>query len=156
MNSQENPIQPIALKPKRRIPKWLRILLIVLILPVLLVIAFFAITWFSVNNGTKDAMIVSNNFINSLQAKNINELNNLTSREFKKFVSEQQLVGIVDKASPVIQGEEVVVGRNIESSTNNSTKFKITYKVKTSDGDKLIYVNLAKDDQDWKVLNFEL
>ncbi|MFZ1459092.1 MAG: hypothetical protein WAT17_04400 [Candidatus Saccharimonadales bacterium] len=136
---------------KKRIPKWLKIIGIVVAVFVVFILVVTIITV----AATSAAQKVSDEFVNDLQASNTSAAYGLTAKRFQASTTEIQLDDVVQQIAPTLQGEETVTGRAIESSSGSAQTAVLVYTIKTpASSTAYIKVELQKDDDNWRVINF--
>jgi hypothetical protein len=147
------PMQPdyqAATLPKtKKIPTWVKILFIVIILLIALVGGLAVI----VNNATKNAVKVSNQFVADVQVNNDNAAYGLTAPAFKKADTQGQFTQIISNVYLALQGPVSVTGKTINKTGGQPDQAVIVYSVKTSAGTKYIQTVL-QDNTTWQVLAF--
>lgn len=141
--------QPIT-KQKGLIPKWVKVIGIMLIVFIAVIIIAAVVT----TSATKAPQKVSDTFVNNFQASNTKAAYDLTSDSFKTATTQEQLEKLIQRVGPVVQGEEKVIGRSIQKASGKSTTAVILYSVNTSNGTKYIKVGLQKNGDVWQVVNF--
>lgn len=141
--------QPVT-KQKQRIPKWVKVIGVILIVFVALIITAAIVT----AGATKAPQKVSDTFVNNFQSSNTKAAYDLTSDSFKTATSQEQLEKLIQRVGPVVQGEEKVIGRSIQKASGKSTTAVIVYSVNTLNGTKYIKVGLQKNGDVWQVVNF--
>jgi hypothetical protein len=133
---------------RKKLPKWVKIIIGVLIGIALLV----GIAIWAVSASTKDAVAVSDQFITDMQANNASAAYKLTGPIFQKATSESQLKDIFDSASPDLQGSKRITGKSIRSE--GKQRFAaIVYTIETSSGKRYARVVVQMDGDAWKVAN---
>jgi hypothetical protein len=148
------PMQPdyqtaSPLQKTKRIPTWLKALLAVIIVLVVVVVGLDLV----VNQATKNAVKVSDQFVTDVQANNVGPAYALTAPEFKKADTQTEFDQIIGKIYLALQGTTSVTGKTINKSTGKPDQVVIVYSVKTSAGTKYIQTVL-QDNSTWQVLVF--
>ena len=133
----------------RKLPIWVKIILIVIVVLVLFFVGVFIFT----NLATRNAVKVSDQFVADIQANNETAAYSLTNSGFRQSTSEQQLTDILNQASPALQGKATITAKAINKVSGRPNVAVIVYSVSTSDGTKYIRVVL-QDDHPWQVYNF--
>ena len=133
-------------------PKWLKILLIVIASFFVAVIAFVVIITMVVGVQTKDAEVVSDKVIDAIQANDAADVYTETSSAFQEVTTQQELSALISSISPSLQGSEKIIARKSQT-TNGVRSAAIVYEVPTSNGTEYVRVVLV-DDNGWKVQNF--
>lgn len=113
----------------------------------------------SVNTTTKTLVIasdqfvaVSNQFIDNIQAGNSAAAYALFSTEAQRAVPTDQFNKLVRQIGPILNTSEQMTGKKITDAVTS----KVTYEIQGSDGKTyVVTVNLTKESDDWKVLNFD-
>lgn len=147
------PMSPMSgsVKSQRHIPKLVKIVLAVIAVIVVLGGVLFVV----VGKATKGAQVVSDKFVNAIQAGDIEGAYALTSGSFKKVTSQDQLKSVIDGVGPLLQGDEKITGRNIAKATNAKETVELVYKLKNSTADEYMKTQLQKDDGEWRIVNFQ-
>lgn len=152
--ASQTPIAPAPQTPvdmaKKAAPKIAKIGLIAFgVFMVVMAIFIFVVVKFT-NNATSDAVAVSDQMVNSIQADDANTAYSLASTTFKDSSSEADTEKLISGLSPLLQGEEKITGKKIQTS-DGKTYSAIVYSI-----DDKVYVRvvLEKEGSDWKVLNF--
>jgi predicted PurR-regulated permease PerM len=135
---------------KRKIPKWLKVILIIIVAIVL----FFVVVINYVDQSTKNAVKVSNQFISDMQTNNDSAAYSLTSPDFQKVTTSAQLAKALNGVSPYLQGTPTVVYKTINKLSGQPSQSTINYTLQTSKGTKYIQVVL-QDNNPWQILNFQ-
>jgi hypothetical protein len=139
--------QPAVSTKPRKIPKWLKIALVV----VGVIGAFFVAVMVFVNAATKDAVKASDKFVAVIQSGDTAAAYKLISQDFKDTTNQDDFDKLINIASPKIQGETTIIGRAVRQYAGGPTMTKIDYAVETSDGTRHITVSLKKVDKEWQV-----
>lgn len=152
-------IQPTPVNPgqsshlsvqKKRIPKWLKIVGIVVLVIIALIVAIVITT----TAATKAPQKVSDQFVNEVQAGNANAAYALTSETFKEATSAEQLDDLIQQVGPLLVGEEKVTGRAIQKATGTPQTAVLVYEVETADGTNYMKIQLQKSGDVWQVISF--
>lgn len=153
--NSEEPIQSVSdngggKKKKKRSAK--KIIGIV----VLAIAGMVVVSTFFVNSATKAPLAVSDLFLNSVQAGDAGLAYELFSSEAKTTISLDQLQSIVNRVGPILDSTEKVTGKTINGETGSAATSQITYEIKGTDGKTYkVIVNLMKENDIWRVLNFD-
>ncbi len=108
------------------------------------------------NAATKAPLAVSNNFLNSMQSGDAAAAYDLFSTEAKTTVTPGQFGAIVKQVGPILNASEKVTNKKVDAATGKSATAEITYEIKGTDSlTYSVIVNLTKEGQTWKVLNFD-
>jgi len=129
--------------------KWLKITLIV----VVVVVAVISVLYYMTASSLTGARKISDKFVADIQTKNVNEAYNLTTSDFKKAASKDQLQEVVDTVAPNLQGTVKTAGSTIKKDNNKRAVAVFVYTITTSNGTKYIRVVLQENDN-WQVQNF--
>ncbi|HSX30861.1 MAG TPA: hypothetical protein VLE99_03000 [Candidatus Saccharimonadales bacterium] len=149
--SSSTPSQANGTSTKKRMPKWLKIVgVIIIIFIVAIVVAVIVAT-----AATKAPQKVSDQFVNDLQSGNSSAAYALTNQAFQGATTEGQLDSIVQRISPGLQGQEKVTGRAIDKSTGSPETAVLVYTIKTSNGNAYVKTELRKSGNVWQILNFK-
>lgn len=129
-----------------------KILGIVLAVFVVLIVAVTLIA----NAATKAPLAASDNFLNSMQAGNASAAYDLFSTEAKGTVTPSQFEAIVKQVGPILNANEKVTNKKVDGATGKAATAEITYEIKGTDGlTYSVIVNLTKEGENWRVLNFD-
>jgi hypothetical protein len=147
--SAPTPATPVNAS-KKGMPKWLKIVLISMsAFFVIVSILVFVIIKF-VGNATADAVKVSDQAINAIQANDPDALYALLSEAGKKGSDQTEVTEETNRISPLLQGDESITARS--AATNNGVAtVTVDYQVTTSGGTKYIRIVLQKESGAWKV-----
>lgn len=114
-----------------------------------------ALTLF-VNSATKAPVAVSNQFLNAIQASNAATAYSLFSTPAKATVPSDQFDALVQQIGPVLNASEKMASKKVNASTGSASTAEVIYKIPGTDGKTYTFtVNLTKEGEAWKVLNFE-
>lgn len=120
------------------------------------ILGLFIVIITIVNQSTKEAVSVSNQMVNALQSTDATLAYGLLSSEAKKTVSEQEFSAVVVKIGPILNTQEKMVSKEVNAETGKSSTAKVTYEIQGTDGITYkLEINLVKEDDNWKVLNFD-
>lgn len=109
-----------------------------------------------VNSATKAPLAVSDLFLNSVQAGDAGLAYELFSSEAKTTISLDQLQSVVTQVGPILATDEKVTGKKINGETGSAATSQITYEIKGTDAKTYtVIVNLVKENEIWRVLNFD-
>ena len=133
----------------KRIPTWVKVIGIVIVLFILLIVAVVVI----VNQATAAAVKVSNEFVADVQTNNDAGAYALTAPGFQKADSQAQLTKIIGGVYLALQGKATVTGKTIAKVTGQPDQAVIVYSIKTSSGIKYIQT-VIQDNKTWQVLSF--
>ena len=140
-----------ATPAKKRFPKWLLIVGVIVAIFFVIPGIFLGI---ALNNATKAPQLISDQFINEVQAGNTTAAYQLTSKSFQEVSSKEQLDAIIKRVGPILQGEEKVIGRSTAKSSGVPQTAALSYTVSTSKGTKYMKTELQKTGEDWQIINF--
>lgn len=143
-----------APETKKRIPKWLKIVLIVFGCFIALAIIGAVIGGVVAVSATKAPQKVSDQFVNDVQSGDTSAAYALTSSSFQGATSQDQLDTLIKRIGPLVQGQEKITGRTIAKSTGIPTTAVLVYSVPTSNGTKYIKTELQKNNSTWQIINF--
>jgi hypothetical protein len=144
------PMPVVPVNDKKKMPKWLKVVSVVVIVVIVAVATIFVL----VNEATKAPQKISDRFVNDLQSGDTSAAYALTSSAFQATTTQDQLDTTFKQVSPLLQGQEKVTGRKIETSTGTPTTAILVYTVPTSGGDKYIKVELQQNGGVWQVIFF--
>lgn len=120
------------------------------------IVALLIVSTFFVNSATKAPLEVSNQFINSIQAGDAAAAYALFSSDAKQVVPTDQFDTVVGQVGPILNSSEKVTGKKIDGETGKPASSEITYEIKGTDGKTyVVIVNLTKENDSWKILNFD-
>lgn len=120
------------------------------------IVALFAVSTLFVNSATKAPLAVSDLFLNSVQAGDAGLAYELFSSEAKKTISLDQLQSAVNRVGSILDSTEKVTSKKINGETGSAATSEITYEIKGTDGKTYtVIVKLTKENDIWRVLNFE-
>jgi len=145
-NTQPEKQNETPVKKKR--PLWQKIVAGVVLLFVVMVIF--------VNMATSGAVKISNQFIDDIQAKKANDAYSLFSSEAAKVVPKDEFTTVVNQIGPILNTTEKMKSKEVIGETGKAATAKVVYEIKGTDGVTYeITVNLVKEDDQWKVVNFD-
>ena len=145
---------PPSQPPKRRTG---RIILIVLGAMFVALVLLIGGCFLLVNESTKDAQKVSDEFVAAVQAGDTAKAYSLTSPSFRAATSEADTAEFVKSISALVSKEPVSpTGKAINTSTDNGKIAVFTYKLKPAQGNGTVYFKTQiRDEQGrWQVMNF--
>src|SRR5487761_2454048 len=123
---------------------------VILALAVLVV----ALTFF-VNSATKAPVAASQQFLHAVQADNAATAYSFFSVEAKKVVPSDQFDALVQQLAPILNTGEKMISKKVNGSTGSAATSEVVYEIKGTDGKTYRFtVNLTKEGDVWKVLNF--
>lgn len=129
-----------------------KIIMIALGVVVVLIILLLVI----INMVTSGSVKVSNQFMNAVQARQGAVAYGLFSSEAQKAVTQEQLSTAIDRVGPILNTKEKMVSKEVSAETGTQSKAKVVYEVKGTDGNTYtITIDLIKEGDAWKVLNFD-
>jgi predicted PurR-regulated permease PerM len=137
---------------KRRIPKWLKIVGVIIAVIIVAIIAIVIV----VSTATAAPQKVSDQFVAAIQSHNTNAAYALTSDRFQRSTPQQDLDSLLTKVSPALQGQETITGRSIGASTVTVQTAVFVYTIKTSTGNAYIKTELQKSGDVWQIINFKV
>jgi uncharacterized protein YpmB len=140
-------VQPAASAKSRKFPRWLKVISIV----IGVIVAFFVTAMVFLNAAAQDAVKTSNKFVAVVQSGDTAAAYKLISQSFKEITSRDDFDKLVNIASPKVQGETTIVGREARQNVGEPTMVKINYAVETNNGTRHITVFLEKVDREWQV-----
>ncbi len=113
-----------------------------------------ALTFF-VNSATKAPVTASQQFLHAIQAGDSTTAYSLFSVEAKKVVPADQFDALVKQAAPILNTGEKMISKKVNGSTGSAATSEVVYQIKGTDGKTYNFtVNLTKEGDVWKVLNF--
>lgn len=108
------------------------------------------------NAATREPVKVSNQLVASIQAKNAPLAYALMSSGAKDVTDAQDFASMVNQIGPILTGKPNMKSKEVSAKTGSASTAKVVYEIGGNDG--LVYVftvNLVKENDLWKVLNFE-
>lgn len=144
----ESEVQPPAeVTTKPKLSKAKKIIIGVVVFIVLVVaIAFYATSGVS---QTSDA------FVDDILRNNSSAAYELFSSEAKQTVTTDEFKQIVATMASVLDDQASRESADVESGTDQQTKGTAVYEIKGTDGTYKLTVNLIKENNEWRVLNFD-
>lgn len=134
-----------AKKPKLSLAK--KIIIGALAVIVLVItIAFYA---------TSGASKISDAFVDDILKNNSSAAYELFSGEAKQTVTTEQFKQIVATMSSVLDDQASKQSADVENGTDQETKGTVVYEIKGADGTYELTVSLIKENDEWRVLNFD-
>lgn len=123
---------------------------------VLLVIAVLAVALtFFVNSATKAPVAASQKFLHAIQAGDATTAYSYFSIEAKKAVPADQFDPLVSQIAPILNTGEKMISKKVAGATGSAATSEVVYEIKGTDGKTYRFtVNLTKEGDVWKVLNF--
>ncbi|HEY3293175.1 MAG TPA: DUF4878 domain-containing protein [Candidatus Nanopelagicaceae bacterium] len=123
---------------------------------VIAIIAVVAIVLtFFVNSATKAPVAASNNFLNAVQAGDASAAYDLFSTEAKAAVPSDQFDAVVKQVGPILNAKEKMTSKKVNAETGSASTAEVVYEIPGTDGKTYSFtVNLTKEGDTWKVLNF--
>lgn len=119
-----------------------------------IVVVAVGLTFF-VNSATKAPVAASNQFLNALQAGDASTAYALFSTEAKAAVPSDQFDAAVQQVGPILNGSEKMTSKKVNASTGSAATSEVVYEIPGTDGKTYKFtVNLTKENDTWKVLNF--
>ena len=146
------PMYPTADAPPPRKSNTLKIVLIVIAACIVAMVLLIGGCFLLVNNATKDAQKVSDDFVAAVQAGDGAKAYSYTSPAFREATTQDQLDQLVQELSKLVGKDKASPnGKGINSSTDNGTIAVFTYKL-----GPLYFKTQIRDEDDggWKVMNF--
>lgn len=111
---------------------------------------------FFVNSATKAPVATSNQFLNAIQASNAATAYSLFSSSAKAAVPSDQFDALVQQIGPVLNANEKMTSKKVNASTGSASTAEVVYEIPGTDGKTYSFtVNLTKEGDAWKVLNFD-
>lgn len=118
------------------------------------VVVVVGLTFF-VNSATKAPVAVSNQFLNALQASDATTAYSLFSTAAKAAVPSDQFDAVVQQVGPILNASEKMTSKKVNASTGSASTSEVVYEIPGTDGKTYSFtVNLTKENDVWKVLNF--
>jgi hypothetical protein len=155
IENSEEPVQSVSdngggkKKKKRSVKKIIGIV-------VLALVGLVVVSTLFVNSATKAPLAVSDLFLNSVQAGDAGLAYELFSSEAKTTISLDELQSVVNQIGPILATTEKVTSKEIGGETGSAATSQITYEIKGTDGKTYtVIVNLMKENDIWRVLNFD-
>lgn len=145
---QETAGMPMA--PQKRSVK--KLIIKVALVIVVLVLAL----WLVVGYTSSGAVKVGDAFISNLQNLKATEAYALFTKQAATTVTPEQFKEIVDRVGPILSGIPKKTGKEIGTNAETGAQSTITYEIAGSDNlTYVITITLVKEDDAWKILNFE-
>lgn len=120
------------------------------------VVALIAALVFIANGATAAPVKVSNQLVANIQAKNATQAYDLLSQEAKNATDPQAFLAAVNQIGPILTGKPSMKSKEVNAQTGSAATAKVVYEIKGSDGLTYLFtVNLVKEGNNWRVLNFE-
>jgi outer membrane lipoprotein-sorting protein len=108
------------------------------------------------NAATAAPVKVSNQLVASIQAKNATQAYDLLSQEAKNATDPQTFLATVNQIGPILTGKPDMKSKEVNAQTGSASTAKVIYEIKGTDSQTYVFtVNLVKEGDNWKVLNFE-
>ncbi|MGD8373656.1 MAG: hypothetical protein PVI21_02245 [Candidatus Woesebacteria bacterium] len=131
-----------------RMKVWQRVLLILAVIAVAVVVV--------ANLATSPSAKVSDDFLNSVQAKDSDSAYALLSSGAKETITSADFKDIVDQIGPILNTQEKTITKSVQAQTGSQPTARVEYEILGTDGVTYsIVVNLVEENGKWKVLNFE-
>jgi predicted PurR-regulated permease PerM len=143
------PQKPTTQTSAKKIPKWLKVIAVIIVILVL----FFLSVFLLANQATKNAVKVSNQLVSDIQTNDTTAAYTLTAPDFQKATSQDQMSQILAGISPALQGTVKVTGKAIRKVSGQPNQATIIYTIQTNGDTKYIRVVLQGNNP-WQVLNF--
>lgn len=138
-------------KPAKK-RNWKKIILFV----VIGIAVFLVVITLTVNSATKAPVAVSNQFIDNVQASNGAAAYALLSTEAQQTVPADQFDALVTDIGPILNTSEKMTSKSVSGETGQAATAVVTYEIAGTDGSTYVLtINLTKENDNWKVLNFE-
>lgn len=119
-----------------------------------LVLLVVGLTFF-VNSATKAPVAASNQFLNAIQASDAATAYSLFSTAAKAAVPSDQFDALVQQAGPILNASEKMTSKKINAATGSASTAEVVYEIPGTDGKTYTFtVNLTKENDVWKVINF--
>lgn len=139
--------------PKKRVPKWVIILLSVIgglvVLGAIAVVVLITV----VGNALAKPVEVSNQFVDAVQVNNPSAAYALTSDAFKNITSESSLESVVSRVSAPLNGEEKITKKSVKA-VNGVNTAEVSYTVTNDDKTYYMLVTLKENGGKWQVQGF--
>jgi uncharacterized membrane protein YvbJ len=133
---------------KRRVGK------IIGIVVAAIVVVAVGLTFF-VNSATKAPVAVSNQLLNAIQAGDATTAYSLFSTAAKAAVPSDQFDAVVQQVGPILIASEKMTSKKVNASTGSASTSEVVYEIPGTDGKTYSFtVNLTKENDVWKVMNF--
>jgi hypothetical protein len=147
VNTDSVPQVPAETAEKPKLSKAKKIIIgVVVFIGLVIAIAFYA---------TSGVSQTSNAFVDDILKNNSSAAYELFSAEAKQTVTTEQFQQIVATMANVLDSEASKQSAEVESGTGQETKGTAVYEIKGSDGTYELTVNLIKENNEWRVLNFD-
>lgn len=110
---------------------------------------------FFVNSATKAPVAASNDFLNAVQAGDASTAYALFSTEAQAAVPSDEFDAVVKQVGPILDASEKMTSKKVNTSTDAASTAEVVYEIPGTDGKTYTFtVNLTKEGDTWKVLNF--
>jgi len=123
----------------------------IVIVVVVVIVGIFVIALTATNEVSK----TSNDFVNKILHGYSNSAYDMLSSESQKTVSKDDFAKIVSTMESILEDKASQKSKSVEGETGSSAKGQVLYEIKGSDGTYTLTVNLVKEGDEWKVLNFD-
>jgi uncharacterized protein (UPF0333 family) len=120
------------------------------------VVALIAVLVFVVFKTTAGAEKQARGFVTEVIANDVDAAYNRTATDFREATSKASLGELAGRLNSILSGAKVTnTGRSIASSTGSKAIAAIDYTATKADRKVYLRVNVRKDSQGWKVVNFQ-
>jgi uncharacterized membrane protein YvbJ len=108
------------------------------------------------NTATQGVVTASNTMVNAIQASDADAAYGMLSTGAKETISEADFDAVIAQIGPILNTEEKMISKEVAAETGQTSSGKVSYEIKGTDGITYIFdVNLVKENDIWKVLNFD-
>lgn len=141
------PNQPTTTPKTKKLKLWHKI--------VIGFVVFFIGMFIIVTMATSGPAKASDSFVKYLLSGNSQSAYNMFSTEAKDAVDRNEFDSLVDKMDDVLEDKAKQTSKSIEGETGKSAKATVVYEIKGDDGTYELTINLIKENDEWKILNFD-
>lgn len=121
-----------------------------------LIVGIFIAIFVLASVATQAPLKASDEFLADIQAKNSSAAYSMFSAEAKGVVAEDEFVQVVEQIGPILNSKPKVISKEVSGKTGEAATAKVVYEIRGSDSITYTFtVNLAKDNGEWKIQNFD-
>ena len=119
------------------------------------IVGFFIAIFVIATVATSGPAKASDSFVKYILSGDSQSAYNMFSSEAKDTVTSDELETVVDTMSNVLADKAKQVSKSVEGESGKSATATVVYEVEGNDGTYELTVNLIKENDEWKVLNFD-